>query len=496
MKLWIAALVALVGLQVVNSGGRLTGVGHTVTITVPTSAAIYDAGTSSTVAVSGTALSDRTVVSCTWTNSLGGSGTATGTAAWAIASVALTVGSNVVTVTCLNNAGTSAQDAITITRSSGSCSPSPCISAKSGTLTHGGAVTITGAGFGTKATAAPRVWDNAESGTAGSHWDSIGPTGAPETDCNLAYRTVIRSTAMAHSASNTRYISGCHSDPNGVLYIANDRTNSTFPNYSTWIWYTRMDPAWNNTGSNETDGSQTDGNNKIYQIAAVEVLTSPYWYFEYGDRPLTTSTSTSNISFDASDSGGLAHGDGTCNEGVGGACLCYSMIGGGNGTLCHSITNPNTVGYGAAPAANPINGWSHFMLTIRWDRNATGTVEMYENGTRRYRLTGVTDNLTSVNTRREAIGLYARAREPNSYRYIDDVYFDWGTTPTPLVLVCPGSTWAAHGDCEPQIPTAWADGSITFTVNRAHFGAAAGAFVYVSTASETQTAGFAVTFGS
>jgi hypothetical protein len=121
VKLWAYGLVVLAGWQVVNSGGRLTGVGHTVTITSPSSSATYDAGTSETITVSGAALSDRTVVSCTYSNSLGGSGSATVTSgSWSISSVALTVGSNVVTVTCLNNAGTSAQDVITVTRSSGS----------------------------------------------------------------------------------------------------------------------------------------------------------------------------------------------------------------------------------------------------------------------------------------------------------------------------------------------------------------------------------------
>lgn len=118
MKLWIVALVALAGWQVVNSGGRLSGVGLTVTITVPASSPTYDAGTASTLAVSGSALSDRTVTGCTYSNSLGGSGSATGTTSWSIASVALTVGSNVITVTCTNTEGTPGTDVITVTRSS------------------------------------------------------------------------------------------------------------------------------------------------------------------------------------------------------------------------------------------------------------------------------------------------------------------------------------------------------------------------------------------
>jgi hypothetical protein len=91
-----------------------------VVITAPTSSATYDAGTASTITtLAGTSASDRQVTGCTWTNSLGGSGSATGTTSWSIASVALTVGSNVITITCTNNTAGTGQDVITVTRSAG-----------------------------------------------------------------------------------------------------------------------------------------------------------------------------------------------------------------------------------------------------------------------------------------------------------------------------------------------------------------------------------------
>jgi hypothetical protein len=92
-----------------------------VVITAPTSSATYDAGTASTITtLAGTSASDRQVTGCTWTNSLGGSGSATGTTSWSIASVALTVGSNVITITCTNNTAGTGQDVITVTRSGAS----------------------------------------------------------------------------------------------------------------------------------------------------------------------------------------------------------------------------------------------------------------------------------------------------------------------------------------------------------------------------------------
>lgn len=102
----------------VIGGGRLTGVNVVVTVIAPTSASTYDAGTNVTITtLAGTAISDRLITRCTWTNSAGGSGTATGGANWTIPSLALTLGTNLVTITCLNDTGSSGSDTISITRS-------------------------------------------------------------------------------------------------------------------------------------------------------------------------------------------------------------------------------------------------------------------------------------------------------------------------------------------------------------------------------------------
>lgn len=120
----------------------------TVTITSPTSAATYDAGTASMVALSGTAsdVGRGLSASCTWTNSLGGSGTATGTSSWSIASVSLTVGSNVIAVTCPDIIGNLGTDVLTVSRSSGAASP--CTDAFNAGNGIAVGVTATGTGSG------------------------------------------------------------------------------------------------------------------------------------------------------------------------------------------------------------------------------------------------------------------------------------------------------------------------------------------------------------
>jgi hypothetical protein len=85
-----------------------------VTITTPTSAATF-AATGSAVALGGTASDNAGVLQVTWSNSRGGSGTATGTTSWSVSSVALQTGSNVLTVTARDAAGNTASDVLTVT---------------------------------------------------------------------------------------------------------------------------------------------------------------------------------------------------------------------------------------------------------------------------------------------------------------------------------------------------------------------------------------------
>ncbi len=111
--------------QAPGSPGQPTVNAGAVVITSPTSSSTYDAGTSASLNISGTAASNRSVSACTWSNNLGGSGSTTGTTTWSITGVALTVGSNVITITCTNSDGVTANDVITVTRSSGSTNCTP-----------------------------------------------------------------------------------------------------------------------------------------------------------------------------------------------------------------------------------------------------------------------------------------------------------------------------------------------------------------------------------
>lgn len=89
-----------------------------VTITSPTSATTYSTS-SSTIALGGTASDNVGVTQVTWTNDRGGSGTASGTTSWSVASISLQSGANVITVTARDAANNTSTDVLTVTLTGG-----------------------------------------------------------------------------------------------------------------------------------------------------------------------------------------------------------------------------------------------------------------------------------------------------------------------------------------------------------------------------------------
>lgn len=84
----------------------------TIAITSPTSTGVYSTSRSG-VALAGTASDNVGVTKVTWVNSLGGSGTATGTASWS-ASVPLKPGTNMIAVTAVDAKGNSRSAVIAV----------------------------------------------------------------------------------------------------------------------------------------------------------------------------------------------------------------------------------------------------------------------------------------------------------------------------------------------------------------------------------------------
>src|SRR5262249_60185095 len=83
----------------------------TVTITAPTSSSRFTTNTSP-LTISGIASDNVGVTQVTWSNSRGGSGTATGTTSWSASGIAMQSGSNTLTVTAGDAAGNARKAAL------------------------------------------------------------------------------------------------------------------------------------------------------------------------------------------------------------------------------------------------------------------------------------------------------------------------------------------------------------------------------------------------
>ena len=70
----------------------------------------------SKVIVTGSASDNVGVVSVTWANSRGGSGSALGTSSWATGPIELQMGDNVITITAVDAAGNAKTVSLTVTR--------------------------------------------------------------------------------------------------------------------------------------------------------------------------------------------------------------------------------------------------------------------------------------------------------------------------------------------------------------------------------------------
>ena len=88
------------------------------TITSPSGASTVDT-VDTTVHLAGTASSDMGIFKVAWANDRGGEGVANGTESWQIASIALELGQNRITVTAEDTAGATTSRSIVVNRESG-----------------------------------------------------------------------------------------------------------------------------------------------------------------------------------------------------------------------------------------------------------------------------------------------------------------------------------------------------------------------------------------
>jgi hypothetical protein len=97
-----------------DDGGSADVTDPEVIITAPTSGATFSTGVSPLTTLAGTCSDDVAVSSVSWSSNRGGSGAATGTTTWSVASITLQAGDNVLTVTCTDSSSNTHEDALTV----------------------------------------------------------------------------------------------------------------------------------------------------------------------------------------------------------------------------------------------------------------------------------------------------------------------------------------------------------------------------------------------
>ena len=335
--------------------------------------------------------------------------------------------------------------AVLATGASAAASGAPSITGYSGSTAHGGQLVLSGAGFGTKPSAAPTVWDDCSHGQPMSaRWDGWWPNTADGIDPLYAtgYRAAgFRGISPPHTHV-TGFMGGAHypaTDSNSYnVAVWKTFSHPAFPYYGRWIYYNRYDPQWAFGGRNNFKTFGYSVNGTIYEQPN-------NWYLEY----YTPASASSPGSWHINDDGNSLTG--TPNDWFNGA---------------------------SGDAISPWLGWVKTEIEVRFSNASDGYVLVWQNNVLKYTYHGRTDNLDGVSTTRsEGIEGYSDGViSTNNYRYMADVYYDQSLA---RVVLANSASYGSATVLEPQIPSAWVDGQVTVTVNLGALDISKSVYAYV-----------------
>lgn len=307
------------------------------------------------------------------------------------------------------------------------------ITGVSGSFLHGGSLTITGSGFGTKAAAAPTLWDPFASGTLGQALTTQGwgtwPTGASGVYSNTRARRAGGQSAK-FSVSGTGEVTGTRNQKTGL--------SLTEAFISLWVYIEQVSGARAsnfklfrlNVPDLENPGDQLHGSPSI-GLTAFPTRFSPY-------------TMTMGATYSAPE-------------------VSVDLVGGWH----------NLASYAKLGTADVADGVRRF-----W-RDTVGIPEAW----------GVPDPLITLGAADDAVAysqfnlgsLYCNFSAAAQYDiYVSDLWIDADQA---RVVLGNAPTWAGCTIHEMQPWSAWATGEITITANLGAFADDATAYLYVVDAS-------------
>lgn len=403
----------------------------------------------------------------------------------------------------------------------GNAFAAPTVTSVGGSFTHDSTQTITGSGFGSKSTPAPVMWDNAESGTLNSQaalitkgWTEVLPS-ALSGAC-AGYNTMYRQAGVTISnpthtmvavphANSTRFIAGGHApniECNGCVSPYDDGANvgvSVPLNGEGSVyarWYERVDDNWP-----DNDASSGD-NYKWFQIGQpAGSMNDPHFYLNNNN----STTPQHKLGYEAH-----RYRDYNIEDGCG-----WEAYPAGLDTKYRSTPVFQNWIVREVYAYNGLqsDGWikAYVNNKVILEPIAVDTTPVTPAGNCAW---ASAENPLISELNGVSIGSYWRDAvciagnglgtfptngiaegNVNAWRYFDDIYID---TTFQRVMLCNNQTLLADGTdvCEPQIPSAWADGSITVTVNQGALSAGTNYLFVFDSDNAANGTGYPVTLGN
>lgn len=345
----------------------------------------------------------------------------------------------------------------------------PAITSVAGLVNDGKTVSVTGTGFGVKASATPLISDDFEADTAGTMpagW--IKKTGNPVVSTDRIYsgKQAFLSVNPAASTSNQIIYDLGAGSITKKMYISSDifiEKNDTNLGYQWKVW--RVSGYPNVYYANNYPDVKTD--NSGYALNAFWNGASAYY------NPPTTLGWYNTGSFVYTKSGASQTNYAPGNR---------NMF--GNQNTWFRIEQVITLSSAPDTPDGRIDTYTNGVLNTSWTGLTTQSA-----GDQYWRYLMLTNELESV---KDSTG--AATSSANMKFYFDNFYVD---NTIARVEVCNGSTWAGRGQCEIQPPVTWSDTAVSFKFNTGHYIKADIAYLYVVDPNGTANAnGFKIKIGS
>lgn len=375
-----------------------------------------------------------------------------------------TAGTYTVTLTTTNSVGSDPEvksGLITVT-SDGGVDPvvSGITDVNGGSIVHGDVLTIAGLNFGTKTTATPTIYDNMETGDFSPLWASTTALTVVESPVDVKRHANDNYVAMMNFRGNLSGApSGVTGDERAFGALQDDvRSQYLFAQY----WFRLKEWEWGTTGPSGSNSSLA--NVKIFR------LYGPPWL----DNFVTATEFWS-----------------------GGTAIIVKQDCFANCDINQAVIPISSYYQGGANTLFNNGQWHQLQLEYKDATLIGGTdssVRIWVDGGLAFSRSGFVTKLCSQSgfPMMEQIGFFDSwpdGTTDDNLFYMDDVYYD---TSFARVEIGDSSTFSACTHREIQIPTAWANGSVSITANLGSFASASGKFLFVTDSAGHTSAGFPI----